>query len=264
MKRLVRDPILCGVFVDEHNHIQFNWNKDKLYRDVVFLNKPSNGFVTKDGVIIVYAYSLNPNCPSEVLSEFRKKFKHPDMTTDVRTFVENGLNVLDEFIPLSEIDVAMHIKPTDDRKPSILGEVENQLLNKPTTKCIGYRLVKETYEHVKFDVDKARKFLIDEGIQRDRIEAILDRTVTLFNELKKTNRLFEMKRFSPRPIRFAFSDYLKFDSEEEYNAYHMLQGVNVVIYDDFITSGATIKEAARYLGSINPTNTVIAFALIRQ
>ena len=73
-----------------------------------------------------------------------------------------------------------------------------------------------------------------------------------------------MKKFIPRQVREAFTDFLKFESKETEEVYHNLQGVDVLVFDDFLTSGSTIKEIIRYLKTINPSNTLTVFVLINQ
>lgn len=51
---------------------------------------------------------------------------------------------------------------------------------------------------------------------------------------------------------------------EEKQIYLSLQGVNVLIFDDFLTSGVTVKEIIRYLKSFNENNTLTVFVLVKQ
>ena len=73
-----------------------------------------------------------------------------------------------------------------------------------------------------------------------------------------------MKKFVPRQVREAFTDFLKFESKETEEVYRNLQGVDVLAFDDFLTSGSTVKEIIRYLGAINPNNKLTIFILVNQ
>ena len=262
MKITKKTPVVGGVFIDEHNKLRFNWTKDRLKRDVVRLKINTHGQVTKDGVQIIYGYSYNPECDKSILKEFRKQIKHPDPTSDIYDFVEDGVLHIDKFIPLDSFEVIVGVKPS--YKPSILDVIKAQLLEHVCKNCISFELIKETYENVSFDSAKARKSLIDAGYDEDEITELIDSMIVDFDYLKQSGKLFEMKRFVPREIRAGFFGFLKFASDKERTTYESLQGVNALIYDDLLTSGSTISEAARYLYSINPTNTLTAFVLIQQ
>lgn len=262
MKRLLKQPIECGVFVDKDNIVRFNWTKDKLSRDLILLHSDNYGYLTEDGVMIIYGYSYDGrNYPYDKVKAFRDYIKHPSYDTDdVERFVSQGIANFCKITDAENYKVVIGIP--SEKKPSILDEIKMHLMD-ICDKYVGYDLVKETYEHVKFDELKARKVLEESNYHRD-IDDTIEFTLTKFEELKKTGQLFEMKRFLPKEIRVAFSDFLKFKNEDERKIYATLQGVNVLMYDDLYTSGATLKEMARYLRSINPTNTLTAFILIKQ
>lgn len=73
-----------------------------------------------------------------------------------------------------------------------------------------------------------------------------------------------MKRFIPKAIRSGFYDFLKFKTEKERKVYEALQGVDVLVYDDFLTSDSTVKEIIRYLRAIHDENSLTVFVLIKQ
>lgn len=262
MKITKYEPIVGGVFIDEHNKLRFNWTKDKLKRDIVRLKVNTHGQTTKDGVQIIYGYSYNPECDRQILKEFRKQIKHPDPTSDIYDFVEDGVLHINDFVPIDSFEVIVGIKPS--YRPSILDVIKSQLLEHVCKKSVSFELIKETYEHVSFDSRKATKSLLDAGYDADEVEDLIQSIVIDFEYLKDSGKLFEMKRFLPREIRAGFFGFLKFATDKERRAYENLQGVNALIYDDLLTSGATISETARYLHSINPTNTLTAFVLIQQ
>ena len=262
MKKFVKEPIECGVFVDIHHKTQFNWNKDVENRELIWLKRDSYGYITKEDVIVIYGYSYaDSNYPKDKLREFRDFIKHPNYNTDdVEKFVSRGI---ENFCRVSDIDnYDIIVGVPSKQKPSILDEIKVQLMDMCNS-YMSFGLIKEMYKNVTFDSNKAKSILKSCHYNGD-IDDTVEFVAAKFNDLKKTNQLFAMKRFMPRQIRDAFSGFLKFGSEDEKIAYENLQGVNVLMYDDLCTSGATLKEMARYLRSINPTNTLTAFVLIKQ
>ena len=129
------------------------------------------------------------------------------------------------------------------------------------------QLVKEMYANVQFDVNEVRAALQNSTYRRYRpreIEQIIKETQDLMERFKSEGKLFKMKLHSPREVRSGFSNFLKFANEEERMTYEDLQGVEVLIYDDLYTSGATVREIIRLLRSINENNTLTVFVLIKQ
>jgi hypoxanthine phosphoribosyltransferase len=58
---------------------------------------------------------------------------------------------------------------------------------------------------------------------------------------------------------------VKFKNEFDEQLYKNLEnGTDVLICDDFATSGSTLREMRDFLMSVNPNNNITAFALINQ
>lgn len=257
----MKQNIESGIFLNNKNQVQVNTNRDVLYRDVVLLNQDTSGKFTDEGVMIIYGFQYNPECRDTDMSRFREALKHPQVEDRLDEFVEAGVLHINKYVDLESFGAMVRIAPT--RRPSILDIMYLKLADY-CKKSISFDLIKETYDHVAFDTAKALQALIDIGHDEDYAQTLVDSTLALFNELKSKGYLFEMKRFSPRIIRSSFSNFLKFANDKEKKTYELLQGIDVLIYDDLLTSGQTIKETARYLRSINPSNTLTAFVLIKQ
>lgn len=257
--------IRCGVYMNRGTP-QFDFDYDES-DDIILLNSNCSGEYDDDGVKYVYGYTYQKGADRKQIAAFRTyiKGRYSDMFSrnpDVDKFVEAGVLKLDDYVPFSSISAIVNIKPT--KEPALVHIMRNHLEELIDTREYDFDLVKETYENVSFDEEKARESMKQARYSSRRIdEAIADLKVQ-FNALKKSGRLFEMKQFNPHPIRDGFSDFLKFESDEQRAVFESLQGVTVLIYDDLITSGSTIKEVVRYLRGINNKNTLVAFALVKQ
>ena len=65
--------------------------------------------------------------------------------------------------------------------------------------------------------------------------------------------------------RVGFSNFLKFKNEWDERTYRNLEnGTDILVADDFVTSGSTLKEMIDLLTSVNPNNKITAFAFINQ
>lgn len=262
MKRYVRNKVYAGVYIDNSGKLKINSIKDKMHRDLILFNQNTSGKLWVGSVPIIYGYQYNLNCDQKDYVKFRKLIKHPNNIEHLDEFIERGVLHMDQFVPLDEFDIIIRIKPTS--RPSILDNILVCLLDHVSHHTVTLELIKQTYEHVKFDADQAIRDMIAAGFDEDYAYTQVGDMNILFENLKAKNELFQMKRFSPRVLRANFSNYLKFETEQEKQLYMDLQGKNVLIYDDFLTSGATLKEASRYLTAINPTNTLTCFVLIQQ
>jgi len=242
---------------------EFNFNIDNISSDVIYLQKDVSGTFNEDGVEYVYAYEYNPNSSQadrKLVRTFLKNVTEDD--EDIYEFVENGVFMLDKYHRLEEFGAIVTTYSTN--RPSLTEVMHDYFAQYCTHNFISFKLLKKAYKDVQFDQAKAKDALIAEG--RTEIEANREvkRAAKKFEKLKETDELFEMKKFLPRAIRSSFSNFLKFRSEEEKEIYLSLQGVNVLIYDDFLTSGATVKEIIRYLKSFNENNTLTVFVLVKQ
>lgn len=269
MKRIRKNiiPIYGGVRVGDATHIQFNWSKDDADRDIISLVGNPSGRYDDDGIHYVYGYSYTANASQAAKRDFRNYIKgktNPKYlyTADVQKFVETGLLNFDQYYPMSRFEVTIHIDST--RHPSLVDVMSEYICEYTRNKHIDFALVKETYNNVQFNVETAQQAFYELGFSKRATENRINQLLVKFDELKKSGALFEMKSFLPREIRSAFTHFLKFHDDAERRTYESLQGVNVLIFDDFLTSGATIKEAIRYLRSIHNKNNLTAFVLVKQ
>lgn len=251
-----------GIDVSWRGEVSFNFGEDA-DTDIIKLANNEGGEFNKDGVRYIYGYKYTKSANSEQKRWFRNFIKAGNSSYEVEQFVESAVLRLDSFISLTSLGAIVRIKP--ERYPSIISIMGNFL------DCYGPRdyfdisLIKETCDNVEFDADLAYKILMQTGqYSEHRAKLQVERNVDKFNQFKAERRLFEIKRYVPPAIRAAFSKFLKFKNDGEREAYSKLQGVDVLIYDDFLTSGTTVNEIIKCLKSINPNNTLTVFVLVDQ
>lgn len=259
--------LYCGVSIKDNAPV-FNFRKD-FANDIITLEKGCSGEFDSDGLRYFYAYEYTDNAISDDKRAFRNYLKGSTdprvvFSEDVEDFVDFAVLKLNRYIPLHTIDAIIEIKST--HSPTITDVMRNHLVSEAKMGADTFSLVKEMYRNVKFDANKAAYALRNSKNYKNEkeIQDEIDYTIKKFNDLKKTFELFQIKRFIPSEIRAGFSDYFKFGSEEEKELYLDLQGANVLIYDDFITSGSTVREVQRYLRSVNENNTLTVFILVKQ
>ena len=129
-------------------------------------------------------------------------------------------------------------------------------------------LFKKHCQEVTFDEERARKALMQTtryGKDIRKVDDAIEHIKGLFEQAKLKNALFTMKAYIPVIGRAGFIDFLKFKDDADQNVYRNLRaGKEVLICDDFLTSGATIEEIKRFLRTINPDVKLSVFVLVNQ
>lgn len=251
-----------GINIDGNNNIVFNWNKDNKSSDVIYLDIHTSGKFNDDGIKYIYGYRYAPNATQAQKKLVRDFIKAGSTSRDIEHFIENAILEIEHIKSLNSFGALVRVKPS--KYPSILSQIENALTSYAEVPYYRFELIKQTYDKVTFNREKAYQLLIDKGLDEIAAEDKINFVENKFEQLKASGELFQMKRFLPTAIRGAFSDFLIFENESQRKLYESLQNVDVLIYDDFLTSGSTIKEIIRYLKSFNPNNTLTVFVLINQ
>jgi hypothetical protein len=259
--------IYAGVYLDKKDNVIFDWGLDDEVRDIIEIDKDTSGEFNQDGVRYIYGYQYTAKANGRHKQKFRQYIKDlssapADHRANIRDFVEWGVLRLDDFCRFSDFKAVVSVKPS--KYPSvvnIMGYYIRKYIDSPFWK---FQLIKRLCADVEFDVEKAIQVMREYGRSEDYIQDTIATVSGIFNDCKANNELFTMKKYFPRELRDAFSNFLMFKSEEERDAYESLQGVNVLIYDDLYTSGATVREVIKCLRSIHDKNTLTVFTLIKQ
>lgn len=243
---------------------KFNWDADNADTDILALAKPSYGSTLVNGIPIMYGYEFKRKVSPSDMRIFRDYIKDNALIDyDVSQFVDYGIMHLDNMYNLRDLKVAVH--PESKTGADLISLMSSYLMEYCDEAIVtDFGLIKELYQDVTFDAEKAKVALRRLGKPERMINQTIQNVEKQFDQLKKTDKLFEIKKFLPREIRIGFMDYLKFANDDERIAYENLQGVDVLVYDDLTTSGTTIGEMRRYLSAINPSNTLHSFVLLKQ
>jgi hypothetical protein len=265
-RRINKREISAGISIGEDDKFVFNWRTDNPETDILLLNQNTSGKYNDGGIMYAYGYVYNPKVDTNQRKLFRQALKNWEQSgafifaEDVEDFVEEGIFRLDSYKRFSEFGAIVDLESTSSN--FALTDVMFEYISHYIGPGIEYKLIKKLFSEVKFDDQQAYDALIANGYSDRKAQKSID---LAWDKLHKyANDLFAIKRFLPKEIRGSFSDFLKFKDENQRKLYESLQGVDVLIYDDFITSGSTVKEIIRYLRSINDANTLTVFALINQ
>lgn len=251
-----------GVRVDNKGNVVFNWKYDDRSTDCLLLDGLEANEFNENGVKYVYGYNYTTKATREEKKIIRTFLKNVENFEEVDDFVDNGVLKLNAIADIRMFDAFVYVKP---RKPlSLMSRISEHLLDYSTPFSTSFELVKKCYNEVTFDRNKLIQELSCLGWKEVDIEDTVNSVEYRFKKLKQSGSLFEMKKFIPRQVRVAFTDFMKFSTEEQKELFLTLQGANILVYDDFLTSGSTVKEIVRYLTSINSDNNITIFVLVNQ
>jgi hypothetical protein len=269
MKLMISD----GVRKDNTEHYVFDNNED-LDNDVIYLTNSHGGEIVTDNLTYYYAYEFNPKSNIRSQREFRDALKHSFSNKnvfyggDAIKFVENGFSRLSDMKSLEDFGVVISTASRygEQTLTGLMCRVCYE--NMPNhVQCGNMQLIKKMCKDVTFDEDRARAALSktkrysDPDDMEDAIQSLKDQ----FETAKKEGNPFQIKRYIPVVGRAGFIDFFKFATPAHRNAYEKLAaGTEVLICDDFITSGSTVREIIRFLNSINPNNKITVFVLVNQ
>ena len=262
-----------GIRKDDKGHYIFDNGLD-FDTDIIYLNKNLSGIKTTNNLTYYYAYTFNPKISGKLQKQFRTDLKHSFTNPNVFygneafEFVENGILHLDSMKKLNSFDVVITTANyigeetlTGKMAMFIWDEVPDSI------PCYNMQLIKKFCKEVTFDEERAYNALINTEKYKDHEDAIraVSSLRNQFERAKQTDSLFTMKHYQPVHGRAGFIDFLKFATSKQQKLYETLrQGAEVLICDDFLTTGSTVSEIIRFLNSINSDTQISVFILIDQ
>lgn len=264
-----------GVRKDDKGRFIFD-KKTDLTTDIIELTKDVSGIKHTHNLTYIYAYEFRDGVDSDTQKEFRDALKYNIENTDyyytdeVHDFVEDGVFRLDKYKRLDTFKVLVSVKPTFTEQNTLLDWITIYINDYSSTGIISFELLKRIVKEVRFDRQKAFDALKRTKRYGSKSDKYLWKLVDKVDKQFKLNKansisLFKIKEYAPVVIREGFMDYLKFRNDEEKEIYcNLVKGTEVLIIDDFITSGSTMKEIIRFLNTINPNNNITAFAFMNQ
>lgn len=258
----------------DKEHFVFDKQSD-LPKDIIFLCSDNSGHKVTDNLTYYYGYEFNRKCPDPEIKEFRNAIKHyignksVFYSRDTEDFVYDGLFRMDALKSINDFTVFVSTANSYNEKTltGLMCQICEEHIDDDTD-ILNIRLIKKMCEDVTFDEDKAYKALKATRRYRDDEEGIKEAIAKIketFEEQKLKGKLFKMKLYRPVVARYGFSDFLKFANETEQRIYEKLKsGTEVLICEDFITSGSTVNYIIEFLNSFNPNTKISVFVLVNQ
>jgi DNA-directed RNA polymerase subunit F len=235
---------------NDTDQFDFIWTKDAP-SDLIDLKlqKYNKVLSTKNGNKVYYAYKFNKVQDKEK-TQLRSSIKYLDdkiNKRDIDTMLSKAINNFNSIEPISNFDII--ITPKSSSK--ILDELKNKLQAKAGNNVLlsSDIFVKNTIDNIKFDEDKIDKLSNENKI---KIKKILNKVFS-----KEDYKL----RSLPPQYRKYVLNFMKFNSEADKRLINAIINGRVLIVDDIVTEGTTIRNMVALLNSIG-VEDVVSFALL--
>jgi hypoxanthine phosphoribosyltransferase len=235
---------------NDTDQFDFIWTKDAP-SDLIDLKlqKYNKVLSTKNGNKVYYAYKFNKVQDKEK-TQLRSSIKYLDdkiNKRDIDTMLSKAINNFNSIEPISNFDII--ITPKSSSK--ILEELKNKLQAKAGNNVLlsSDIFVKNTIDNIKFDEDKIDKLSNENKI---KIKKILNKVFS-----KEDYKL----RSLPPQYRKYVLNFMKFNSEADKRLINAIINGRVLIVDDIVTEGTTIRNMVALLNSIG-VEDVVSFALL--
>jgi hypoxanthine phosphoribosyltransferase len=235
---------------NDTDQFDFIWTKDTP-SDLIDLKLQKHNKVlsTKNGNKVYYAYKFNKVQDKEK-TQLRSSIKYLDdkiNKRDIDTMLSKAINNFNSIEPISNFDII--ITPKSSSK--ILDELKNKLQAKAGNNVLlsSDIFVKNTIDNIKFDEDKIDKLSNENKI---KIKKILNKVFS-----KEDYKL----RSLPPQYRKYVLNFMKFNSEADKRLINAIINGRVLIVDDIVTEGTTIRNMVALLNSIG-VEDVVSFALL--
>lgn len=218
------------------------------------------------GKTLFFGYEFEPNAEKDVRGEFIRqlKFGNSIKESDIDRFIRKVGTDLDKAINLASYDV--FVVPESSSKLNF--EIEKHLARLAKPKYIKYELVKSLPKDISFDYDAFEHEVLSSTLENGRprySEKNKQKTLDVIDELM--DKIHNLEYFSlAKEVKMKYRPYImnyyQFKTEEEAKAFEKLNNSNVLIFDDIMTSGATMNLILKTIHNLKDTNKVTVFSLL--
>ena len=237
-----------GVSYDGKN-FNFDFTQDK-QGDIVKIkvgDKPINKKKIGD-IYIYYFYKIKDSVEKEIKRKLLLALKDKLIKTDnYNLFLDKAVMFFENAFDISTIDIIIIPQSSSSLNFDIAKRIKDKVSH---AYFIKDTVIKNNPSNIQIDMDLVKKYkLSPETVAR--IQQIIDSSGT---------GSFNIKKLTPRIRKFVFN-VLKFNDENTRQFYNRLFGGNVLVIDDFVTTGATLTNMQALLKQYQP-NSITYYTLL--
>lgn len=239
------------VYNQKSDHFDFIWTQDSP-KDIINLKiqRYNKKFSIKDGNSVYYAYKFNSGIEKNLVKDLKTSIKYLDdkvSEKDVNLMIYKAVNSFNRVEPISSFDVIV----TPKSASKVLDLVKNLMEEKAGKNTIVSSdvFLKRILDEIEFDEEKLSDL---DPKYRAKVEKLLHK---IFSQND-----YKIRSVTPRFRKFIIN-FLKFNSELEKRTMNALVEGKVLIIDDILTEGTTVKNMVSLLEGIN-AKEVLSFILL--
>jgi hypothetical protein len=234
----------------ETDFFDFIWKED-VPGDLIDLKlqKYNKLLSKKDGNKVYYSYKFNKDQTGKN-PVLRKSIKYIDdkvSKKDVELMLSKAVVSFNSIVPLSSFDLI--VTPSSTSK--VLDLLRNFLHAKAGSNTLvsSDLFVKNTIDNIELDEEKLNKI---EKSKQDQIRSILNKAFSKED--------YKLRSIPPRYRKFIFN-FIKFNTESEKRILNAIVNGKILVVDDILTEGTTIKNIIKLLYSAG-AEEIVSFVLL--
>ena len=240
---MIKKSLNEGVYFKD-NHFVFNFLNDNSAHMINL--KYAGKFIKRNNKKVYYSYVFKETADKEIKKQFLLALKYRGENsqklisqTDYNKFLNKGINGLFHKMH-RDIDIIVYPKSSAPLNNDIVDKLK---LKFPYAIIANDVIVKNNIENIKIDTS-----------------VITDKTAQSILKSAGKNGELVVKAIPPM-YRKYFSNFMKFDDKISEQLYKAMSG-NVLLIDDLLNEGTTIKECEQLIRSLNATH-IIKYVLLK-
>lgn len=265
LKDFIPNKLKEGIRQSEDGSFEFDWNND-LVGDIIPLTKINTKFsklYKKIKKITIYwsykfltasKYSLESGKSKEEIKnsidQCRRELKNlndPNIIENVSKMVNVSLNEFEKSYPITSFDVIVYPVSSGKMNDLIISELKKRT-DKP---LVTLSFVKNITKYIKLD---------DDLLSKSKSEKTKNLVPLVYKALMKNpEKIYAVKNVRAS-LRRYFHNFLRWENDiESIKLVSSLKSGKILIVDDTIGEGATLKEMLKQIISINTESEIVAY-----
>lgn len=251
-----------GVSYDkETSKFSFNFDNDQ-FSDIINLVKIRNKVSKKHGVLYYVPFVALPKNGEytteykAIMNSFRDKLKKMEFDkVDEDKIIDHAITGLIDVYgdKLNNIGVIVTPKSSSRLNQRIAEKIHGLI---PAAKVVNDAFIKSSIDQILINTNKIV------GTPEQKTDTA-NRMLKILNKFQAANMEFKMAKIHPK-FRNLFSNFMKLSSTIDLDVLEDIKTKDVLVIDDFLTKGLTMKELNRLLISQKESGEIINFVLILQ
>lgn len=233
--------------------------------DIIDLSSPKIYRTERLNKILWFAYKFNDSITSSERTEFIHYLKgigkNKISDYDLRKLIEYPLKQINEFVNMYKIDAFVYPTSQKSNLVPLMVKIINEYVSRDVDR-VTFELVKSLPKDIEFDWNRfnsENQFDSDDKYETNRYNQMVQ---YINNDLMP--KIKKLDYFSlARNVKQKYREYMmNIFSEDTVNKLNALEGKNILIIDDILTTGSTVEEIIKDINKVNENCNIFVYTLI--